>query len=48
MTVGVDIRAPLGSEADSLLNHESKGIERDHLHPLCPGRLFGRVDRHRV
>ena len=41
MTVGVDVRALLGSEADSLLNHESKGIERDHLH--LPGPDF--IDR---
>lgn len=39
--MGVDIRALLGSEADSLLNHESKGIERDQLH--LPGPDF--IDR---
>jgi fructose-bisphosphate aldolase, class I len=39
--VGVDVRALLGAEADSLLNHTSKTIERDQL--ILPGPDF--IDR---
>jgi len=39
--MGTDITALLGDEADSLLNHESKGISKDDLH--VPGPDF--VDR---
>ena len=35
--MAVDIRELLGSEADSLLGHESKGISRDHLTLPGPG-----------
>ena len=35
--MAVDIRGLLGSEADSLLGHESKGISRDHLTLPGPG-----------
>jgi fructose-bisphosphate aldolase, class I len=39
--VGVDVRTLLGDEADSLLNHASKTIERDKL--ILPGPDF--IDR---
>ncbi len=39
--MGVDVRALLGAEADSLLNHASKTIERDQL--ILPGPDF--IDR---
>ncbi len=39
--MGVDVRALLGAEADSLLNHTSKTIERDQL--ILPGPDF--IDR---
>jgi fructose-bisphosphate aldolase, class I len=39
--VGVDVRSLLGAEADTLLNHTSKTIERDRL--ILPGPDF--IDR---
>jgi fructose-bisphosphate aldolase, class I len=39
--VGVDVRSLLGAEADALLNHTSKTIERDRL--ILPGPDF--IDR---
>ena len=44
----VDIQSLLGDEADSLLNHESKGIPRDDLNLPGPDyidRVFSATDR---